>query len=72
MDEEWIAIGEAARRLGLSEASVRRRCDDGTLRSIWTKPPGGGQRRIAASSVETMRQQMYGGGLTDVPRTEMD
>jgi len=60
MTAEWISVGEAARRLGLSDETVRRRCDDGVLRAIWTNPPNGGHRRVSAASVEALRQQMYG------------
>lgn len=60
MAEEWITVGEAARRLGLSDDSIRRRCDTGTLRAIWTIPPNAGQRRVSAESVERLRREMYG------------
>lgn len=60
-DDDWITIGEATRRLApLSEHTVRRRCDDGTLKAIWTRPPGGGQRRVSAASVEQLRRQLHG------------
>lgn len=61
--DELISLGEAARRLGLSNDTTRRRADDGELGPVvWTKPPGAGQRRLWASAVEAYRQQMYGAG----------
>lgn len=44
----------------MSDDTVRRRCDDGTLKFFWTKPPAGGERRIYEDSVEALRREMYG------------
>jgi excisionase family DNA binding protein len=55
-----MTIGEAARRLGLSEDTVRRRCDEGALTVSWTRPPRSGQRRVTVESVERMYHEMYG------------
>lgn len=59
--DKWISVGEAAKRLGLSDDTIRRRCDEGKLRYFWTRPPDGGQRRISPASVEAYRREMYGG-----------
>lgn len=56
--EDWITIGEAARRLGVSTDTVRRRADVGELRTRWTKPPKRGWRMVAAADVEAYRKQM--------------
>lgn len=55
-----MTIGEAAKRLGLSEDTVRRRCDEGALEVSWTRPPRSGQRRVTVASVERMYREMYG------------
>lgn len=65
MADEWISVGEAARRLGLSDDTVRRRCDEGVLHAIWTNPPNGGHRRVSVASVEKLHREMYGTPLTD-------
>jgi excisionase family DNA binding protein len=61
-DDELITIGEAARRLGLSDDSARRRADEGEFGEVvWTKPPRGGQRRVSAAAVEIYRRRMREG-----------
>jgi excisionase family DNA binding protein len=57
---KWLRIGQAAELLGVSDDTVRRRCDEGMLEYFWTKPPGGGERRIWEDSVENLRREMYG------------
>jgi excisionase family DNA binding protein len=57
--EEWIGIGETARRLGISEGTVRRRIKEGRLISRRTNPPGG-WRQLLASDVERFRREMEG------------
>jgi excisionase family DNA binding protein len=47
---ELLSIREAARRLHVSEATVRRRCDDDTLGSIRL----GTLRRVFASDVDQL------------------
>lgn len=51
--ETWIGVKEAARRLDVSADTVRRRCDDGTLRCLprvaTHRSPG--RRRVLAGSV---------------------
>lgn len=55
-----MSVSEAARRLGVSEDTVRRRCAEGALTAVWTRPPGSGQRRVTVESVERLYREMYG------------
>jgi len=55
-----MSVSEAARRLGVSEDTVRRRCDEGALTASWTRPPRSGQRRVTVESVERLYREMYG------------
>jgi excisionase family DNA binding protein len=57
-EERWLDVSEAADRLGLSKDTVRRRADEGRIRSRWTRPPRGGQRQYLESSVEEYRLEM--------------
>jgi Helix-turn-helix domain len=61
-----MTVGEAAKVLGISRDSVRRRVTSGELEGFWTDPlsqrtdvngvPNRGHRRIYADSVERYRQ----------------
>lgn len=51
-DDEWITVTQAAKRLGLSTETIRRRVDDNELRGRWTLPGKRGRRRVSAASVE--------------------
>jgi excisionase family DNA binding protein len=67
-DQDWIALSEASRLLGVSPATVRRWSDDGRLR-VFTTP--GGHRRFSRSALEHLlptdrsrRPSLGGAGLT--------
>jgi excisionase family DNA binding protein len=57
-DEKWLSLSEAADRLSMSKDTVRRRAEEGLIRSRWTRPPRGGQRQYLESSVEAYRIEM--------------
>ncbi len=53
--EEYLSIGEAARRLGVHPATLRGWADKGMVPHI--KLPSG-YRRFAASAIQKLRQDM--------------
>ena len=50
--DDLLAIGEAARRLGVSVGTLRRWTDEGRVACIRTL---GGQRRYARTAIEALR-----------------
>lgn len=46
--DRWLTVAEAAEQLGVSQDTVRRHCDSGTLRCV---RPLGGARKVSAVSV---------------------
>lgn len=60
MNDDELTVAEAAQILGVSEDTVRRRIDDGSLKGWRTKPGGGGWRRVSRASVESYRRTMRG------------
>lgn len=58
--DDHISTGEAAEILGLSEETVRRLFDDGTLSGMRTRPGPGGHRRPSRTSVEAYRRRQRG------------
>jgi excisionase family DNA binding protein len=55
--QELLNVRETARRLGVSEATVRNWANRGLLRA--GRLPGSGFRRFDAGQVERMRQEMF-------------
>ncbi len=52
LDDEWLLVGEAAKRLGLSPGTIRHRIDSGLLAGIRTPR---GVRLVRASDLERLR-----------------
>ena len=61
MDENLLKISEAAKRLGIAQATLRNYSDRGLIPVV--KLPSG-HRRFRPSDVENLRRKM---GLDDVP-----
>lgn len=59
-DGERLTVEEAARLLGVSDATVRRLFDEGVLTGMRTRPGRGGWRRIDRESVEAYRRAQRG------------
>lgn len=55
-----MGISEAAEVLGVSEETVRRLYDEGTLTGYRTRPGPGGHRRPSRASVEAYRRAQRG------------
>jgi excisionase family DNA binding protein len=58
--EDEMSVREAALLLGVSEETVRRRFDDGTLTGRRTKPAAGGWRILDRASVEAYGRRQRG------------
>ena len=59
-EDDHISTSEAAEILGLSEETVRRLFDEGTLTGMRTRPGPGGHRRPSRASVEAYRRRQRG------------
>jgi excisionase family DNA binding protein len=55
--QELLNVRETARRLGVSEATVRNWANRGVLHA--GRLPGSGFRRFDASQIERMRKEMF-------------
>ncbi len=53
---EYVGTRLAAERLGVTERTVLRWCDDGVLPVAWVTP--GGHRRIAAAAVTAQAERL--------------
>lgn len=53
---EYVGTRTAAVQLGVTERTVLRWCEDGTLPVSWTTP--GGHRRITPESVRQLAEQL--------------
>ena len=55
----WLTTGQVGRRLGWSDDTVRRKCEDGTIKGAM-RPPGQGRRewRIPQAWLEEALRHM--------------
>jgi excisionase family DNA binding protein len=62
--DEWVFTGEASRILRVSESTVRRWADEGTL--IAGRSRGNrGRRKISMKSIKKQMRSLYPGGADD-------